>query len=338
MLRHGLGLNSQSVLGKGGAMKDRNDHRHHAIDAVVVGLTDRGMLQRVTRAAKAAEGSGERLVVALEAPWAGFVAEVAGRAQAIVVSHKPDTGWQAALHNDTAYGAIKGAGPKEPNVVVRREIGSLAKWSAEDARMRVRDPVLAAKVAAALAAGDEAARKAALAEVKGSGGNAVRSVRTTERLDGVQAIADRRTGEPYKLVKRDGNHRTEIWRLPDGTIEMCVISTFDAARQAEAERLGRKVPDLRPHPAAKLVMRLHKNDPVAIGAGEERRIMRVVKMRKGQLTFAPHNEAGNLKARDSDKGDIFKYFNASSSRLRDEGARKLQVTPDGRVRDPGRPR
>ena len=73
LLRHALGLNSRSVLGKGGAMKDRKDHRHHAIDAVVVGLTDRGMLHRVTRAAKAAEGSGERLVVALEAPWVGFV-------------------------------------------------------------------------------------------------------------------------------------------------------------------------------------------------------------------------------------------------------------------------
>ena len=193
-------------------------------------------------------------------------------------------------------------------------------------------------MAAVLAMGDAAARKAALAEVTGSGGHLVRRVRTVERLDGVQAIADRRTGEPYKLVKRDGNHRTEIWRLPDGTVRMCVVSTFDAAREAEAARLGRKVPDLRPHPAAKLLMRLHKNDFVALGARDDRRIMRVVKMADGQLTLAAHNEAGNLKVRDADKGDTFKYVRTSANRIRTDCVRKLHVTPDGRVRDPGPPR
>jgi CRISPR-associated endonuclease Csn1 len=263
------------------------------------------------------------------------VAEVAGRVQAMVVSHKPDIGWQAALHNDTAYGAIAGAGAKEANVVVRRPLEAIATWSADDARIRVRDPALAAKVASALAEGDTAARKAALAGLRHSGGHIVRRVRTTERLDRVQAIADRRTGAPYKLVKRDGNHRAELWRLPDGAVRMIVVSTFEAAQIAEAARLKRTVGDPRPHPAAKRLMRLHKNDFVALGEGDARRIMRVVKMRDGELTLAEHNEAGNLKARDADKTDSFKYFSASTRRLISEKARKVQVTPDGGVRDPG---
>jgi len=116
---------------------------------------------------------------------------------------------------------------------------------------------------------------------------------------------------------------------------MRVISTFDAATQAEAHRLGRAVPDLRPHPAAKLLMRLHKNDLVAMGARRERRILRLVKMSEGKLTFAGHNEAGSLKVRDADKSDPFKYETLAAASLVRAGGRKVHVTPDGHVLDPG---
>ncbi|MGH7041544.1 MAG: type II CRISPR RNA-guided endonuclease Cas9 [Acetobacteraceae bacterium] len=331
LLRHALGLSPATVLGKGGVTKTRDDHRHHAIDAVVVSLIDRGLLKRTTDAAKLAEQRGERHLVALDPPWTGFVEDVRARLATVVVSHKPDTGWQAALHNDTAYGPIRDAGATEPNVVVRRPIEALAKWSAEDATLRVRDPVLGKKIAAVLAISDPAARKAALVELHHSGDAVVRGVRTVERLDSRQPIADRRTGKPYKLVKRDGNHRAELWRLPSGAVKLIVVATFDAARQAEAARLGRPVPDLRPHPAARLLMRLHKSDLIGFGTGEQRWILRVVKMSEGKVTLAAHQEAGNLKARDATKDDPFKYVYASASRLLTEQARKLFVTPDGRV-------
>jgi CRISPR-associated endonuclease Csn1 len=81
-------------------------------------------------------------------------------------------------------------------------------------------------------------------------------------------------------------------------------------------------------------MRLPKNDMVALGEGETRRVMRVVKFSEGQVTFAPHNEAGNLKARDADRNDAFKYLYAGIARLRQEKARKVSVVPAGVVRDP----
>jgi CRISPR-associated endonuclease Csn1 len=335
LLRDGLGLNSDSVLGKGGAGKDRNDHRHHAIDAVVVALTDRGMLKLVTDAAKRADARGERLVVKLDPPWEGFVADVAARARGLIVSHKPDTGWQAALHNDTAYGMIKGADAKAPNVVVRRPLLALAEWSADEARAGVRDSVLAGRIGSILSLPESGARKAGLAELTHSGNHTVRRVRTVERLDSVQPIGDRRTGVPYKAVKRDGNHRSEVWLLPDGKLQMTVVSYFDAARDAEAIRLGRTPPDRRPHPAAKLKLKLHKNDLIAVKDGEGRRILRLVKMREGQMTFADHTEAGNLKARDANRKDPFRYLNKSASRLKLDGARKVRVLPDGRIYDPG---
>lgn len=114
LLRHGLGLSTQSLLGKGGTFKDRTDHRHHAIDAVVVGLTDRSMLSRVSRAAKRANETGERLIKNLEEPWSGFVAEIAAKLQTVIVSHKPDNGVQGPLHNDTAMGPLRIPATRDP--------------------------------------------------------------------------------------------------------------------------------------------------------------------------------------------------------------------------------
>ena len=48
MLRAKFGLND--VLGVNGT-KNRNDHRHHAVDACVIGVTDQGLLQRFAQAA-----------------------------------------------------------------------------------------------------------------------------------------------------------------------------------------------------------------------------------------------------------------------------------------------
>jgi CRISPR-associated endonuclease Csn1 len=58
-------------------------------------------------------------------------------------------------------------------------------------------------------------------------------------------------------------------------------------------------------------------------------------MREGQMTFADHTEAGNLKARDANRKDPFRYLNKSASRLKLDGARKVRVLPDGRIYDPG---
>jgi CRISPR-associated endonuclease Csn1 len=82
-------------------------------------------------------------------------------------------------------------------------------------------------------------------------------------------------------------------------------------------------------------MRPHKNDMVALGIGADRQVMRVVKMQNGTVVLAPHNEAGNLKARDADKGDPFKYLAAGARRLVSLRARKAWVDPAGRIRDPG---
>jgi CRISPR-associated endonuclease Csn1 len=331
LLRNELGLNSQVLLGKGGHRKDRTDHRHHAIDAIVVALTDRGMLQRMSTAAKRANDVGTRLIENLGEPWPNFVAELSEKLREVIVSHKPDTGVQGPLHNDTAYGIVRNDKKKGPNVVVRKPVEALVGKTAEDILKTVRDPDIGKAIAAIAPVGDVAS-KVALEKMTGPNGAPVRRIRMWKRLENTREIRDLETGKPYKVVDLNGNHSAGFWKLPSGKYELRVVSRFE---KAEEIRLGQKLADTRPDPRAKLLMRLHINDMVAFGHGDSRRILRVVKMSGSKVQLAEPQEGGRLKVRNADKDDPFKYINASSGLFIQEQARKIWVDPSGRIFDPG---
>ena len=104
MLRAKFALND--VLGVDG-LKNRNDHRHHAVDACVIGVTDQGLLQRFAQAsASTREKQLNRLVENMPLPWDSYRDHVARAIDNIWVSHKPDHGHEGAMHNDTAYGLL----------------------------------------------------------------------------------------------------------------------------------------------------------------------------------------------------------------------------------------
>ena len=104
MLRAKFGLND--VLSLTGD-KNRNDHRHHAVDACVIAVTDQGLLQRFARAsASAREQQLNRLVKSMPMPWDNYRDHVQRAINNIWVSHKPDHGHEGAMHNDTAYGLL----------------------------------------------------------------------------------------------------------------------------------------------------------------------------------------------------------------------------------------
>ena len=87
--------------------KSRDDHRHHAVDAIVIGMTSRSMLQRVSKAARKSEDLDlSRLFEDRIDPWDGFRDEVKKHVDEIIVSHRPRKKSQGSLHNDTAYGLI----------------------------------------------------------------------------------------------------------------------------------------------------------------------------------------------------------------------------------------
>ena len=104
MLRSKFGLND--ILGLHGE-KNRDDHRHHAVDACVIAVTDQSLLQRFARAsASAREQQLGKLVDTMPLPWANYREHVQRAVNHIWVSHKPDHGHEGAMHNDTAYALL----------------------------------------------------------------------------------------------------------------------------------------------------------------------------------------------------------------------------------------
>ncbi|MBS1208326.1 MAG: hypothetical protein H6R19_724 [Proteobacteria bacterium] len=115
MLRGKYGLNE---LLSGSSEKNRNDHRHHALDAAVIAITDQGLLQRFSQAnAQAREKGLQRLVEDMPLPWTTYREQVWRALQNIVVSFRPNHGYQGEMFDGTIYG-LRGEG----QVTARREI------------------------------------------------------------------------------------------------------------------------------------------------------------------------------------------------------------------------
>lgn len=332
------------------APKNRLDHRHHAIDAAVVAVTTRSLMQRIARTAGLAEDKNlDRLFEDLDHPWDGFRDQLRDRLLAVTVSHKADHGRKGKpapgrdmtsgkLHDDTAYGLTGDVGPdgKTPVVVKRVMLGSLAPKDVADPE-RIRDATLRSALQKRTAGLSGKDFEAALAHFARNDPifAGIRRVRVlgeragTTTLD-VIPIHDA-AGRPYKAYKGNTNARFQVWRMPDGSWKHTTISTFQAHQSDDR--------DVRPHPAAKKMLNLRQNDMVAIErAGKAVEIMRVVKFSaSGQVTLAAPHESGNLKARDATSNDLdpFKYVAPTAGGLKKVKARQVRIDPLGRIFDPG---
>jgi len=89
----------------GGGEKRRDDHRHHAIDAVVVALTEPATVKMLSDAAKRAPSERRRRgrTAPLDPPWPGFLDDVRSVVENIIVSHRTSRKVVAALHEETIY-------------------------------------------------------------------------------------------------------------------------------------------------------------------------------------------------------------------------------------------
>ncbi len=307
------------------ASKNRNDHRHHALDAAVIGLCSRSLIQRMANAAARAEERGEnRLLERLDLPWSSYRDELDSALAAVVVSHKPDHGKQAALHNETNYG-LRGSPDKRGNPLVgrRQTLDSIknAKDAESIAGEALREEIV--RLLAPLSSPKEI--KAALEAYSARTG--VRRVICEERLS-VIPIMDRRDGQPYRYVKGDGNYCYEIFRKPDGRWDGEVISTFEANQRSFDESATHAQNGMP------LVMRLHKDDVLVVVIDGNEHILRVAKFSDGKISLAPHNEA-NVAARSKDALNEFKFVQMAPSRLLSVMARQVGVDVLGYVNDPG---
>lgn len=348
LLRRNWGLNNllpDSNLGEMAQVKNRKDHRHHAVDAAVIGVTTPALLQKISgAAARLDDADFENLVrdiVKNNPPWPDFRDDLKKALEAVTVSHKPDHGTvsrkgyaegkgQTAgkLHNDTAYGF--GTDANGNPVVTRRkfflslEPKDIPSIRDEDLRAVMHDVIGGLTDKKAIEAALLAFRNAAPSQFKG-----IRRVRIEEKLQ-VIPIHDAE-GRAYKGYKGDANYRYDVWETLDGKWHAEVVSMYDAHQPGWQSAVHKA------NPTARRVLRLQQNDMVAYEHPKDGyTIGRVVKFNiAGMIYFAENKESGALKARDADKLDPFKYFVKSANGLQDIACRQVRVDAAGRVFDPG---
>ncbi|MGQ9367170.1 type II CRISPR RNA-guided endonuclease Cas9 [Azospirillum sp. A39] len=338
LLRRRWGLDT--ILGDHNR-KNRNDHRHHAIDAAAIGCIDRSLIQRVQTIRAREEESGlERLLEDMPEPWEGFREAVEARVRFLIVSHRPEHGTGGRMHEDTAYGFVADPAREDGcNLVFRKPLTSLSEREvgrirARDLRAVVRDRLKAHRAEGldhAKAMVRTAEEVAALATWKG-----IRHVRLLTKEASPIPIAGE-DGRPYKGLIAGEIHHVDIVALPDGRWSGRPATLFEARRTALSD--GRAAPP-QPAPGERFVMRLHKGDFVKLDHDGEERVMRVVWLEPGnsRFRFAEHNEAGELDKRHADPDDPFRWLIVAYDKLRRRRARRVTVDRLGKVRDPGFPK
>lgn len=329
--------------------KQRNDHRHHAIDAFVVACTTRSLLQKLSTASARAESLNlDRFAPSGEFPnpFEGYRNQLKARLDTMIISHKPDHGIEGQLHEETAYGVVdEEIDGKRFNLVVRKNIDSLTEkmvWQVRDEALR--EELIAVVENAKYTITQEyrdTGQKISANDVKKAIATAladysqehnIRRVRVLMTEKEVRVIehgpADLAADKKYKKAYVPGdNYCIDIVEGADGRWTGIATNMFDANRM-HLDGTSRSF-DGKRH-----IMRMRKGDLLEADFGEGRQIYRVVQLEPSskRMRLVATHEAGTFQKRHDDPKDLFRWNFASFIRLQDAQARAVNVDPIGRVK------
>jgi CRISPR-associated endonuclease Csn1 len=324
LLRNFFGINS--ILGDGG--KTREDHRHHAIDALVVALTSPLMIKNLSAHA-ARYGYLHRVPYGESVPpWEGAVEEAAETVKKIIPVHRRSLNLSGPLHEETFYGH----GPEKKTAVIRTRLEDM---TANDANKIVDPAVRNAVLAKLVELGEENPKKAfARPEnrplLTGRDGRSrwVNSARIEIKLDTFSVGS----GDNIRNVQSERNHHMEIYATFDEQGNEIkwdgeVVSLFEAyQRRKNRQSVIKK--DFGQ--GKRFKFSLSSGDIVEMEAVKGKReifVVRTVPLSK-QIAFVKVNDARMKK-------DILKavdWITKFPNTLRSTNCRKVFLTPFGEVR------
>ena len=371
LLRHHWGLDT--LLAQPDAdriAKNRADHRHHAIDALVVALADQRTLLHIQHANEA-NRIGD---IAVPTPWPTLRAEAEAVVAAIIVSHRPNHSAAGALHEEKFYGPVRGIpdGDKyaawrneraweqeyKYDLVYRVKVDEITHANLDPRNTRagcVRDRKLRERLADCLAhvpiepsSSDEketkeskkerleALAKALATFTRESG---VRTVRLVKKKASV-ALSHHKRAMPRAVIP-GGVHCVTFWQMPDKQIWAVALNLFEASRSYP--RSGKTSKDevwqgpqgqkiyrgKRPHPSAKLLFTVHKDDALQTTTLDgELRVVRV-------SSIAPSENNEQLWCFEHTTSGTGRKWNIKFSRILVTKTRLIHVNPIGDVQDSG---
>jgi CRISPR-associated endonuclease Csn1 len=317
-LRHQWGLDG--VFDEIGTKRD-DDHRRHAVDAVVVGVTENEHLRRLAKSKYAVKNE------AFNSPWPDFREEVRENVKQINVSHRVQRKVSGALHKETNYGATG----KEGLYVFRKNLEDLTLPMVED----IVDPVARKIVKKRLEeksidlnGKDRKLPKEIWKEplymktTKSNKRVPIKKVRVYNVAKKMIPIKDR-SGQPYRYVEPGSNHHIEIFEFtcPEkkGQRDSKIVTMFDAVQRSIG---GQPVVQKNHGEDTRFVCSLAINDLVMMkNKRNETDLYRVQKMDANKMVRFRHHTASTLERKET-------YIDKTAHLF--EGY-KVTVDPLGRV-------
>lgn len=233
--------------------KNRNDHRHHALDAIVVALTNPKRFKAAVEAYRGRKEHRPKIKAKLYKPDKALIRSVLNRA---ITSHSVNKGIRGALHDASYYGRKELNG--EVLYVRRVPIASLLKPDAKNPKLEetraqvekaVYDRDLKRALLQRLSMGDwaEAFKSGSVDVLNGKRGRmrveTVRIKHWKRSDDSTVNIDDPESKDArHRYVAPEGNHHAEIIRLPDGKLTHRVVTMLDAARAMRSRSEGKRPP------------------------------------------------------------------------------------------------
>ena len=326
-LRHQWGLNTILDSDLPG-LKNREDHRHHAIDAIVTALTNQNHLRQLAQTKYAVHHDGFPL------PWEGFRDAVSETVNQIQVSHRVTRKVSGPLHEETSYGPTGLKDKKNQDVLVYRK-----KLEALTCPMvkKIVDPIVKEIVTARLLEfGIDPEKKATISNdvwaeplyMKSKKGAKVpiKKVRIRDVFNNMIPIKDV-TGKAYRYVASGNNHHIEIFEYTDakGSTKRDgrVISMFDATQRS---RRGEPVVCRDYKDDKRFICSLAKNEMYMLEVEEGKHVLHRLQkiIQDGRIVLRPATFAGKLS--ESDNPPFIQRKNYSTIK-----GYKVTVSPIGRI-------
>lgn len=312
-----LGVNVQGTRGKmtGGlryqwgldgiftdlGVRRDDDHRRHAVDAVVVAVTEQKHLRELARSKYSLEG------IKFSLPWPHFREELAEKVKHVSVSHKPRRKVSGALHEETNYGPTGLKDEKgQEYFVYRKKLEDLTipmVGKIVDAVVRGIVEKRLSEKGISLNKGDRIPKEVwtepLYMKCKRSDKKVpIKKVRIREVFGGMIVLEDKQ-GKPYRAVASGNNHHVEIFEYTDqfnksgkAKRDSKVISFFEAIQRSRQ----RKPVVEREHGAnTKFVCSLAINDMVMMPDQKGNMdLFRVQKMNVNKQIYFRHHTAATI--------------------------------------------
>ncbi len=247
-LRHVWGLNT--ILSGQEDLKNREDHRHHALDAIVVACATRKHVQELAKRSKWGQDPSE-----VPPPWKRFRDDVKHMVdsrkrtwklgdqeittEGMLVSHRAEKKILGGFHQETNYGPTRDPEWFVRRVGVRSLTGPMIKGIRDDAIRRILTKHCEENGYNPEQDGRTIPPKVFQTLPTMPSGVPIRSVRIVERKQkGIEVFGGKNGIAPRAVLLGNNHHLEMVERDNNGVKEMlvCIVPTLEAARRSRIRK------------------------------------------------------------------------------------------------------